>query len=149
MQFHELVCSSEQLTRISQCVLYLYIVGVLITGGIVLGFESKTAEVYLPASNTSCYLPELPEVRSFHTQDDELVCGGNRRNSTTSCIKLAKGVWTKSHNLRMERIYHVSWKTASGLYLIGGVYFMASSSTELLKEDGSVEEGFALIHSLR
>ena len=37
---------------------------------------------------------------------------------------------------------HVSWATASGLYLIGGYY--RGWTSELVKEDGSVEEGFKL-----
>ena len=34
---------------------------------------------------------------------------------------------------------HVSWATEDGVYLIG-----LSNTTELVKEDGSVEDGFIL-----
>ena len=42
----------------------------------------------------------------------------------------------------MARSDHVSWATASGVYLIGD----GNRKTELVKEDGSVEEGFKLKH---
>ena len=41
----------------------------------------------------------------------------------------------------MARSDHVSWATASGVYLIGDGNHR---KTELVKEDGSVEEGFKL-----
>ena len=56
------------------------------------------------------------------------------------CIPIG-GSWTQSHNLSMARSDHVSWATASGVYLIGDGNHR---KTELVKEDGSVEEGFKL-----
>ena len=41
-----------------------------------------------------------------------------------------------------KRFGHVSWLTKSGIYLIGGGYFKKTS--ELIKQDGTVEQGFAL-----
>ena len=38
---------------------------------------------------------------------------------------------------------HVSWATPSGVYLMGGDYGSGKIS-KLVKEDGSVEEGFNL-----
>ena len=43
----------------------------------------------------------------------------------------------------MERRFgHVSWATGSGLYLIGGYY--SGKTSELVKENGTVEKGFLL-----
>ena len=47
-----------------------------------------------------------------------------------------------NHTLRKGRYAHVSWATASGVYLIGGSYSKRTSEKEKL--DGSVEEGFSL-----
>ena len=44
----------------------------------------------------------------------------------------------------MGRYQHVSWATASALYLIGGHYYGNGYTSELVKVDGSVEEGFKL-----
>ena len=64
-------------------------------------------------------------------------------DTQTTCDQWSEGSWTRSHiSLREKRGYHVSWATASGLYLIGGEYSVWTS--ELVKEDGSVEEGFIL-----
>ena len=132
---------------------------VLITGGRnTEGNGLKSVEIYLPASNTGCSLPELPEARSGHTQDGGLACGGSwvakmivdqhASNSIwKSCVKWTSGSWTRSHSLIGERSCHVSWATASGVYLIGGYFSqLGPDSTELVKEDGSVEEGFQLKH---
>ena len=42
----------------------------------------------------------------------------------------------------MRRYAHVSWATASGVYLMGGYY--SEMTSELVKEDGSVKEVFQL-----
>ena len=39
----------------------------------------------------------------------------------------------------------MSWVTKDGVYLMGGEYSM--KTTELVKEDGSVENGFSLKYS--
>ena len=114
---------------------------VLITGGYSSG-SLKSAEIYNPITKTSCSLPELPEARRRHTQDGGLACGGYPHQ--TSCVKWspASGTWTKSHTLRQKRYEHASWATASGVYLIGGLDSLRTS--EKVKLDGSVEEGFSL-----
>jgi len=114
---------------------------IVITGGYNKG---KSTEIYLPSSNASCSLPELPEVRSWHTQDGPWACGGEGGISTeVTCDQWSEGAWNQSHaNLSVPRLSHVSWATASGLYLIGGEYSLKTS--ELVKEDGSVKEGFTL-----
>ena len=46
------------------------------------------------------------------------------------------------HTLLQSRTGHVSWATEDGVYLMGGE--IGKKTTELLKEDGSVEDGFSL-----
>ena len=121
---------------------------VLITGGWgSSGAILKSAEIYNPVTNSSCSLPQLPEGRGYHSQDGGLVCGGYPTSTLTSCVKWspASGNWTQSHTLKRRRGAHVSWATASGVYLIGGAYFADTVRTsEKVKLDGSVEEGFRL-----
>ena len=83
-------------------------------------------------------------MRGYHSQDGGLACGGGDSSGTeTSCDRWTAGTWTRtSHTLRVGIVGHVSWSTAEGVFLIGGVYSRMTS--ELVKEDGSVEEGFAL-----
>ena len=95
-------------------------------------------------------LPQLPEVRYDNSQDGGLPCGGGAGDATrTSCVKWspASGTWTKSHTLRQKRTFHVSWATASGVYLIGGS--ASPKTSEKVKLDGSVEEGFSLKYNTR
>ena len=129
---------------------------ILITGGL-RGGDLKSAEIYHPSDKTSCSLDdELPEGRFWHTQDGPWACGGGvyRSSTETSCDKWSQGSWNRqslvndnrqSLRLTEERHAHVSWATASGLYLIGGAYSDYSGNTsELVKEDGTVEKGFPL-----
>ena len=126
------------------CVLDL---GVLISGGYN-GQPLQFVEIYNPVSNTTCYLPQLPERRDFLTQDGELACGGwGGGNTDLTCVKFSSnsGTWTESHSLRQRRAYHVSWDTKDGVYLMGGADFSSSHyTTDLVKEDGTVENGFSL-----
>ena len=52
----------------------IYISVIIITGGIDAG--SQSAELYIPASNTSCRLPDLPDMRQEHSQAGGVLCGG-------------------------------------------------------------------------
>ena len=110
---------------------------VLITGGT--GAE-KSAEIFNPASDpTSCSLPELPEIRSTHSQDGGLTCGGNGPSANNTCVKWnpASGSWEQTPFTLLEpRIFHVSWETPTGVYLIGGD--SSPKTTEKVTADGSV-----------
>ena len=125
---------------------------VLITGGWTntnkTGFSinpQRSAEIYLPSVGTSCSLPELPERRYFHTQDGPLACGGGSGIiKATTCVTWSQGAWTRSHNFSVGRSGHASWDTATGVYLMGGWRNMSETTSVLVKEDGTVEEGFPL-----
>ena len=120
---------------------------VLITGGT---STEHSAQVFLPATGWSCRLPDLPDDRWLHTQDGGLACGGyGGQNQGTSCLRWSpdSGTWTLSHNLTEERDNHVSWTPdpSLGTYLLGGSH--NSRTTELVKPEGSVEQGFYLKHT--
>ena len=121
----------------------------MITGGYN-GGSLKSAEIFNPVTKTSCSLPQLPEGRNGHSEDRGLVCGGGGSDATLkTCVKWspASGTWTKSHTLRQKRSDHVSWVTPSGVYLIGSYY--SKRTSEKVKADGSVEEGFSLKYNTR
>ena len=123
-----------------------FFLAILITGGD--EKDGKTAEIYLPKDNSSCtlsYSAELPEGRRQHTQDGGLACGGGGDSTETSCVKWSQGSWIPSHSLRERRFNHLSWATASGVYLMGGHQGLKGKNTsELVKKDGTVVEGFQL-----
>ena len=132
--------------------LYLCVVlVVLITGGFIDGSTLKSTEIFNPVTKTSCSLPQLPQERYEHSQDEGLVCGGNTDAVKTSCVKWspASGTWTQSHTLREKRAAHVSWATASGVYLIGGHNPRSLKRSEKVNLDGSVEEAFSLKYDTR
>ena len=134
----------QGLTLLTHSLVFFFMSVVLITGGYN-GGNLKSAEIFNPVTKTSCSLPQFPETRFWHSEDGGLVCGGGDSDATRkTCVKWspASGTWTKSHTLREKRLSHVSWATASGVYLIGGAYSVRTSEKENL--DGSVEEGFSL-----
>ena len=136
---------------------YVYIVpgllfdkAILITGGWTEGSLLHPAELYLPRNGSGCSLPEIPERRKFHSQEAGLACGGSSRAYLEYTIykncwrwSPSSGVWNKSHNLAVERTFHVAWATAAGVHLIGG-HGVASNNAERLSEDGSVARIFPL-----
>ena len=130
----------------------LFISAVLITGSVSLA-DRRTAEIYNPLTKTSCSLPKFPEAedRYYHSQEGDLACGGEGSSSSTrtTCVKWspASGTWTRSHSLSVGRYDHVSWATGSGVYLMGG--YSGPRTSEKVKEDGSVEDGFVLKYELR
>ena len=134
-------------------VLSLIIIGILITGGYKTQLNS-TAEIYFPSTNTGCSLPDLPEVRSGHTQDGDLACGGGGYGGSEagrSCVKWENGGWSRSYDLgNITRGGHVSWATASGVYLIGGYGNSNQHFTStMVKENGAVEKGFDLKYTTK
>ena len=124
---------------------------ILITGGAARGGYLKSAEIYRPSDNTSCSLPELPEGRAHHTQDGPWACGGivlEEDRTERTCDKWSEGSWTpRSLSLREKKEGHVSWASASGLYLMGGEYNRKTS--ELVMVNGTVEKGFPLKYDVR
>ena len=119
---------------------------VLITGG---EPSVGSSEIFDPASGP-CSLPNLNVgLMAFHTQDGQLTCGGEPSyldfNSKT-CFVLSSGEWTLSHNLTHDRTGHVSFTTSQGTLLMGGEGLRNDKTSELVKQDGSVEPGFELKH---
>ena len=133
------------------------------------GGGTNEAELYNPISKISCILPQLPEIRSLHSQNGPLLCGGNmnthlkpRRNCMLwnsgkvylyhqrKIFKyiLGNGTWIQSHTLPTVRHYHSSWTPASGTgtYLLGGGGGASEYTSDLVKPDGTVEKTFNLKH---
>ena len=116
---------------------------VLITGS----FDSPhdTAELYQPASGTSCALPQLPDDRYYHTMESSgLICGGYDTEDTCLQWSPDTGSWEELLTLDVVRFDHVSWTpgTKVGTYLMGGRY--SERTTTLIKPDGTQEQGFDL-----
>ena len=122
--------------------------GVLITGGTGL----NTAEIYLPSSGASCILPQLPDVRRYHTVEQTgLLCGGSFTADT--CVQWSSdtGTWEQSLTLDTVRYNHVSWTPDPdiGTHLIGGADYIGGTTSSLIKPDGSQETGLTLKYNTR
>ena len=122
---------------------YNSILAVLITGGYD-GGTLNTAELFLPSDGTSCALPSLPQIRRYHTVDNNILCGGY--GTEDSCLQWSPdtGTWEELTILTIRRSSHVSWSPASGIgtYLIGGGG--SKTTTTLLTPVGGQQTGFLL-----
>jgi len=118
---------------------------VLITGGY--NSPRDTAELYQPSSSVSCSLPQLPDLRYYHTVESSgLLCGGYYTRDTCLQWSPDTGAWDLQLTLDVKRDDHVSWTpgTEVGTYLMGGSYSGSERTTTLIKPDGSQEPGFDL-----
>ena len=123
----------------------MHLSAVLITGR---GGRWYGNELYYPLTKLRCIVPNM-QLRWYHRQEGGLVCGGGDKPQQVTCEKWdpSSGTWNQSHTLGDRRLAHVSWATASGVYLIGGWHTMGTSLK--VKYDGSVEQGFLLKYPLR
>ena len=112
---------------------------ILVTGG-GSGDNERSVEALWSNGSSLCSLPDMPDVRYYHTQSGLVTCGGG--STSTSCYTFTNGVWTKSHTLRHERYHHSSWTSPMGIVLMGGAG--SDTTTELLTDDGQSTEHFSL-----
>ena len=100
---------------------------------------TQSAEVFLPATSTSCQLAaRLVQGRDGHTQDGLLACGGDHPDTSCEEFSPATGTWAITVNplLRVRRA-HVSWSVEEGTILMGGGY--QKTASEIVKHDGTTE----------
>ena len=74
--------------------------GILVTGG-----GTNEAELYNPISKISCSLPQLPEIRSLHSQNGPLLCGGHmntHQNTIQNCMLWNSGILVPSKKNNQE-----------------------------------------------
>ena len=104
-------------------------------------------------NQANCLLTPLPDDRYRHTQDGNIICGGGssgrfRKRTRNSCITLNEnGEWKVSHRLIEPRYSHVSWRVRDGILLMGGEN--SPDTTEMVKNDGTVELSFMLEYNAR
>ena len=123
----------------------MQISAVLITGGYA-GKGLSTVELYHPASGTTCIIPNLPDARTMHTQDNNLLCGGYFTRDTCLQWNSVNATWEELLTLDVKRFAHVSWTPDPdiGTYLMGGGDKESRGTTTLITPDGGQEQGFSL-----
>ena len=95
----------------------------------------------------------MNEAIHFHTQDGSLLCGGyyGSHDKFCSAWNSDSGIWNwKFISLPRIRLGHTSWTPQSGVgtYLMGGESSYRDT-TDLVKPDGTVQQGFNLKYDTR
>ena len=95
---------------------------------------------------TSCLVKaKLDGPRQGHIGAGDLVCGGRGKEGDydgyrlTNCYNIVTGANITFNN---RRTVFTSWSTDAGLYLISG--YPNGRTSDLVKTDGTTEEGFRL-----
>ena len=109
---------------------------ILITGGF--GAE-QSAELFLPWSNSTCELPQLPDERYDHVQSGDMMCGGEHPG-TRNCVKWSaeQGDWlTLPLTLTEGRDDSTAWTESRdhNLIILGGQNH-AGETSETVSSDG-------------
>ena len=100
--------------------------GLLITGGAPNGRSVwSSTELFIPASNTSCSLPDLPSGLQGHTSGGKgvMMCGGvdETEKPLASCVVWSDGAWhEQERRLARKTIYQTAWNLENSLVLLGG-----------------------------
>ena len=124
---------------------------ILITGGLI-PWPETDAEIYVPATNKTCKLPNLPTRRYYHSQVGLRACGGALIGRTTcDTWNPETGSWNAEDVRLIGCRSDNYWTTANGggTYLFGEYGFSGAyegwnnaKTSDLLKPDGSVLPGF-------
>ena len=97
-----------------------------------------------------CSLPDLPTETWGHTQNGLTVCGNSEVTYRSNCYELKDGAWTLTQTLLRPRVYHSSWHSSKGIFMMGGVGFQSDKNTEILSDKNIAQEmGFTLKEPLR
>ena len=116
----------------------------------------NTAETWTRDGDTytSCSLPSLPDFRFLGSLDGTKYCGGGLNESQTSCLEFCQGSWKVSDSDFSPRLYHTSWRTEDGVYLMGGEVGYTENpggalvrnglTTTFIGDDGTISRGFDL-----
>ena len=117
----------------------------MVSGGIGSGGNAYNSVEILHANGTSyCTLPDLPDIRYWHTQDGLRACGGDANGTHDNCVSLTDGQWKQSRILLHDRREHTSWALGDGgVVLMGGID--SGNTTEIISPGSfTTTEGFTL-----
>jgi len=118
---------------------------ILVTGG---DGAYRDAEILFTNGTSLCSLPDMPQLKEWHTQSGLTTCGGylSNINDALSCLKFVAGSWTTlTDSLLYPRFDHSSWVTPNGdIILIGG--YESPNTTEIVYQNGTSIRSFDLMY---
>ena len=124
---------------------------ILITGGY---DTEQSAELFLPWQNTTCELPPLPEIRFWHVQSGNTLCGGLWASTKRSCVQwsVKHGGWvTLALTLTEKRTWSSVWRVSqdNSLVIMGGRYGAVETSETVSRDGASTRSSFKMKYPTR
>jgi len=121
-------------------------VAVLITGN--WGNGQSEAELFLPRSNSSCSLPNLPDKRQGHIQSGNTLCGGEGSSPSSpgrTCLEWQKGDWVQlAFTFSEQRWSSSHWRLKNGSLIIMGGLDAEAQQTSYLLEGNTTQPSFKM-----
>ena len=108
----------------------------------------RSAEVFLPSTNSSCRLAEMRSARYRHSLTGLLACGGEggEEESRRSCEELRGGGWTEGARLASQgRAGHTAWEANGSVLLMGDFTDQEDSqaeTTEIIETNTNTSDSF-------
>ena len=119
-------------------------VGILITA-------YKQAEIYIPSTNETFDLPEIPgNPRLWHTLTGNIICGGVFPDTSNNCLELTEsgdGWIDYSTPFEPGRMAHSAWQSPDGDIVLMGGYLGPTTSDFVTSID--TRSAFAMNSSTR
>ena len=103
----------------------------------------RSAELFLPSTNSSCRLAEMSSARYKHSVTGLLACGG--QETRTSCEELRGGVWRETVRLNGKgRTGHTAWGFNGSVLLMGDLTDEDShaNTTEIIEATSNTSDTF-------
>ena len=93
----------------------------------------KSAELFVPSTNYSCWLPDLPEAVSDHLSGLRglLYCGGvnEKEEKLSHCVTWRDGAWVRGPQLDRPKLRGFIWSRAEFSLVMGGCKYCGANTT--------------------
>ena len=101
----------------------------------------KSAELFVPSTNNSCWLPDLPEAVTDHMTGVRglLYCGGMNQNEEklSHCVTWRDGAWVRGPDLGRPKLRGFIWSREDFSLVMGGCKYCGANSTVRVRGNSS------------
>ena len=115
-------------------------------------YHNKKVELFNLINKTSCYLPDMPVQRGYHTSVGGVICGGVEDTKMLSReVALTLPAGRGQYQPKEKRSGHVSWNVHPGVsFMLLGSYDSSNRrTTNVVYRNGTTDTGFTLPYDVQ